>query len=349
MWEAKSLFEFYDKIKGTPVVLQASIWPYRGGGSWIPINTGLPTVLGWDHHQRQQRYPEQVAIRSSDGGRSGAIRTIYNTPSIQEALDLLNRFHVTYIHIGTIERDGEYLARGQFGYVEPYMSEEGYAKFEAMTKLGLIELAYQNTGVIVYKMTAKGESGVVTGDPATVGGNVTIVDPRLRRLEDAIKSQPDNPQNHYNLGQYYYQRKEYDKALASFTRVIELSPDRVNPYHVLGDVYRDSGDNENALANYKKATEVNASEGERPAAFNKYGVALQALGRFDEALLQFEKTLQLNPRFNEAHFHRAEIFEAQGKKEAAIDEYQKTIAASPRADDFWAQRSVQKIRELKGN
>lgn len=347
-YEAQSLFEFYDKIKGTPVVLQASIWPYRGGGSWIAINTGLPLVQGWDHHSRQQRWPEMVSNRSTSGGESGIVRQIYNTASIQEALDLLVHFHVTYIHLGVIEREGEFVESVPAGGTTPYMSEEGYAKFEQMLKLGLLQVAYQNPGVIVYKLTPKGESGVISGDVSAVGGNVTVVDPRLRRLEEAVKAQPTNPQAHYNLGQYYASRKQFDKAITTYQQVILLEPNRVNPYHVLGDAYRDNGELEKALETYQKATKIKGPAEEMPPAFNKYGVALQAAGNFDEALTQFSKVIELNPRFNEAYFHKAEIYEAQGKKQQAIEAYQQTVANSTKSDDFWALRATSKIRELGG-
>jgi YYY domain-containing protein len=348
-FEAQSLFEFYDKVKGTPVVLQASIWPYRGGGSWIPINTGLPTLLGWDHHERQQRWSTMVVNRSDKGGTFGQIREIYNTESIQEALELLNHFHVTYIHLGIIEREAQLEDKcnadtGQCTYL-PYMSEEGYAKFEQMVRLGLLDVAYQNPGVVVYKMTGKGESGVVTGDIKAVGG-VSITDPKLSRLEAAVQASPNDVLAHYNLGQYYYTKKDYAKATAELETVIKLEPNRINPYHVLGDIYRDAGDTAKALDTYKRATQAQGPAEEMPAAFNKYGVALQQAGQYEEALKQFEQTIKLNKLFNEAYFHEGETYEAMGQKDAAIAAYQQTIVNSQKKDDFWTQRANQKIREL---
>jgi YYY domain-containing protein len=350
-YDAQSLFDFYDKIKGTPVVLQASIWPYRGGGNWIAINTGLPAVLGWDHHERQQRWTDMVDNRSAQGGKFGIIRRIYDTPSIQEALDLLDHYHVTYIHMGIIEREAEVdntydPTTNQYTY-EPYMTDEGYAKFEQMAKLGLLEVAYTNPGVVVYKLTAKGESGIVSGDLSSAGV-VSITDPKLTKLESAVRANPNNAQAHYDLGQYYYTRKDYPKAAADLETVVKLTPNRVNPYHVLGDIYRDSGDMDKALAEYKQATEIDSPAQEKPPAFNKYGVALQAVGKYDEAMQQFEQTVKLDKSFNEAYFHEGEVLEAQGKKDAAIQAYQQAVTNSLKQTDFWAQRATQKIRELAG-
>jgi YYY domain-containing protein len=347
-YDAKALFEFYDKVKGTPVVLQASIWPYRGGGNWIAINTGLPAVLGWDHHERQQRWTDMVDNRSGNGGKFGIIRRIYATSSIQEALDLLKHFHVTYIHVGVIEREGEVFDNADgTGSYEPYMPDEGYVKFEQMAKLGLLEVAYTNPGAVVYKLTAKGESGVISAEAGQASG-ITVTDPKLTRLEAAVRANPNNAQAHYDLGQYYSTKKDFTRAITELETVVRLTPNRVNPYHVLGDLYRDSGDINRALATYQKATEINAPAQEKPAAFNKYGVALQAAGKLDEALAQFAQTVTLDKNFNEAFYHQGEVLEAQGKKDAAVQAYQQAVNNSLKASDFWAQRAAQKIRELAG-
>ncbi len=348
LFDAQSVFEFYDKVAGTPVVLQAAIWPYRGGGSFIPINTGLPTVLGWDHHERQQRWPEMASARSDSGGQIGYIRQIYNSNSIQEALDLINHYHITYVHVGVIEREAQYYDDVSTTS-EPYMSEDGLNKFEQMTKLGLLAPVYQNPGVTVFKLTTKGMSGVITGSPGqAIAGGATFVDPKLSRLEAAVKADPANMQAHYNLAQYYYNKKQYDKAAPEMEQVIKLEPNRVNPYHVLGDIYRDGGNPEKALAQYKKATEIPAPAEEIPAAFNKYGVSLQAVGQYDLAIKQFDQVVKLNPRFNEGYFHQAEIYELQGKKDLAIQAYQQTVNNSTNKTDFWARRSLQKLQELAG-
>jgi tetratricopeptide (TPR) repeat protein len=254
--------------------------------------------------------------------------------------------------MGIIERESEVVDHidpntGQTFY-QPYMSDEGYAKFEQMAKLGLLEVAYTNPGVVVYKLTARGASGVISGDPASVGA-VTITDPKLTKLQAAVKTSPNNPQAHYDLGQYYYAKKDYVNAAAELETVVKLTPNRVNPYHVLGDIYRDAGNVDKALSEYKTATEINSPPEEKPAAFNKYGVALQAVGRLDEALQQFDQVVKLDKTFNEAFFHEGEVYEAQGKKDNAIAAYQQTVANSKNNSDFWSQRATAKIRQLAGS
>ncbi len=58
-------------VEGTPVIAEASIGPYRCNGSRISAATGLPTIIGWERHQQQQRYPDDAARPRS--GRAHAV------------------------------------------------------------------------------------------------------------------------------------------------------------------------------------------------------------------------------------------------------------------------------------
>ncbi len=366
-YEAQSLHEFYDKITGTPVVLQASIWPYRGNGSWIAINTGLPVVLGWDHHETQQRYAPLVFARGEEGALVGCVRELYNTPDITHALQILNFYHVTYVHLGTIERDGS--TRGTAAYVngpdstcltsemynanpegnyEPLMSEEGFDKFNKMVQLGLLQVAYQNPGVTVYKLTPKGEAGVVEGDPNSVSTNnpsTSSNDPKLNRLLAAVNRNPSDAQARYDLSQYYFIRKDYEKAVEQMRMVTELQPNQVNPYHVLGDIYFAQGDKDKALDAWKQPTLFAPTV---PAGFNKYGIGLLGEARYDDAVAAFKKAVQLNPRFEEAYYHLGECYEALKRTDEAVQAYQQTANVATDRESFWAKRALQKAQALIG-
>lgn len=87
-------------LQGTPVILEAQTPAYRWGGR-ISANTGLPTVLGWSWHARQQR---AALTEAPIARRERDIRTIYDTEDPLEAQALLARYRVEYVVVAPLER-----------------------------------------------------------------------------------------------------------------------------------------------------------------------------------------------------------------------------------------------------
>ncbi|MDQ4044178.1 MAG: DUF2298 domain-containing protein, partial [Chloroflexota bacterium] len=57
---------FNEEVGGTPVIAEAAFGPYRCNSSRISNATGLPSVLGWQRHQLQQRYGDVLPQREED-------------------------------------------------------------------------------------------------------------------------------------------------------------------------------------------------------------------------------------------------------------------------------------------
>jgi uncharacterized membrane protein len=95
-----------DHVEGSPVILEANCPEYR----WctrFTIYTGLPGVVGWNWHERQQRTltPQLVEDRVSEVG------TFYKTTDTQQAQAFLKKYGVRYIIVGQLER-AEYQGAG---------------------------------------------------------------------------------------------------------------------------------------------------------------------------------------------------------------------------------------------
>jgi len=89
-----------DNVKGSPVIVEGNAPEYRWG-SRFTIYTGLPGVVGWNWHQRQQRavQPELVVT-----GRIADIAEFYNTESQAIAQDFLDKYDISFIVVGQLER-----------------------------------------------------------------------------------------------------------------------------------------------------------------------------------------------------------------------------------------------------
>ncbi|MBI4212815.1 MAG: glycosyltransferase family 39 protein [Chloroflexi bacterium] len=121
-------------VVGTPVIAEGTA-PLYHWGSRVSINTGLPTIVGWDWHQKQQRgdFAYMVDDRIRDVGN------LYNSSSADEALRILRRYRVELVYIGGLEK--------------VFYSAEGLAKFEQLVGRGL-QRVYQQGGVTIYQVQA---------------------------------------------------------------------------------------------------------------------------------------------------------------------------------------------------
>ncbi|HXY90760.1 MAG TPA: tetratricopeptide repeat protein, partial [Xanthobacteraceae bacterium] len=54
----------------------------------------------------------------------------------------------------------------------------------------------------------------------------------------------------------YYNKGDYDRAIADFNKVIELNPNYAKAYINRGNAYDNKGDHDRAIADYNKAIEL---------------------------------------------------------------------------------------------
>jgi len=88
-----------ENVQGSPVIVEANTPEYRWGSRYS-IYTGLPGVVGWNWHQRQQRAltPHLVTDRVAE------IKTFYETTNLTESRDFIEKYDVKYIVVGQVEK-----------------------------------------------------------------------------------------------------------------------------------------------------------------------------------------------------------------------------------------------------
>ena len=121
-------------IKGTPVIAEANVPEYRWGNRFT-IYTGLPGVIGWNWHQRQQR-----AINPSEWvfSRIEDLTEFYSTSDVDIALEFLERYDVDYFIVGQLEY--------------AIYPEAGLEKFVQMG-IDLWKPVYRSEQTVIYKVT----------------------------------------------------------------------------------------------------------------------------------------------------------------------------------------------------
>jgi YYY domain-containing protein len=106
------------------------------GGSYsyharVSSTTGIPTLMGWPGHEGQWRGPRYAEFA---GSRVADVQEIYSTTSIERARELLDFYGVTYVFVGSLERDAAYA---------PAAGLDKFARF--------LSVAFQAEGVVIYR------------------------------------------------------------------------------------------------------------------------------------------------------------------------------------------------------
>jgi uncharacterized membrane protein len=128
-------------VTSSPVVAEASIGPYRCNGSRFSSATGLPTIIGWERHEQQQRYPDTLPARVED------VRSLYTSGDPAEKASILRRYNVEYVVVGDLERHYPIADND----CTPTGSEAGIAAFDEMVGTTL-EVAFTSGTTTIYRV-----------------------------------------------------------------------------------------------------------------------------------------------------------------------------------------------------
>ncbi|MGB7538825.1 MAG: DUF2298 domain-containing protein [Anaerolineales bacterium] len=123
-----------ENIEGSPVIVQCP-WPNYRGGLPYTMFTGLPTVLGWNYHEKQQR---GVVADSWIDERDKEIESFYKTYTTPEAWAFILKYNVRYVIVGQLER--------------AYYGLEGLAKFERMEQSGELKVVFREGQTVIYEV-----------------------------------------------------------------------------------------------------------------------------------------------------------------------------------------------------
>jgi len=121
-------------IEGSPVIMEANTGLYHWGNRYS-IYTGLPTVIGWDWHTKQQYslVPGDIVDY-----RVGLVRDFYETVDEGRAMEIASHYELSYVIVGGLER----------AVYDP----NGLKKFEAMAEAGILLEVYDANNVQIYQV-----------------------------------------------------------------------------------------------------------------------------------------------------------------------------------------------------
>ena len=155
--------------------------------------------------------------------------------------------------------------------------------------------------------------------------------------DDAVHQAPEVARPHLNRGAAYQNQGNPDKAMADYTRALEINPRDFVTYSNLGMIYMDRADYDRAIFDFNQAIMIDAGYA---GAFNNRGRVYDKKGDFDKAIADYSKAIKIKPDYAGAYSNRGMVYEEQGKLDDAIADYNQAIKINPDYAEAYNNRAV---------
>lgn len=146
---------------------------------------------------------------------------------------------------------------------------------------------------------------------------------------------------YFTQADYYLGHRNYENAIASCKRILELSPDEevlAETYNYIGEVCLASHEFNMAMNYFELAAETNSRDA---VIQNNLGVTLLKLDRVDEAMERFREAMELDPHYaypvtklGHAHIFKREYDEA-------LEMFEKSLKVDP--EEYWAWLGISEV------
>lgn len=170
----------------------------------------------------------------------------------------------------------------------------------------------------------------------------------LQRAEDIYRSviavQPHQPDALHLLGVVMLQCNNPEAAIDLIGQAIAHRPGTAMYHNNLGKAHRSQERFEEALAQYRRALELEPNMVE--ALYNS-GEALRWLGDLDGAITMLEKAVAVRPQFADAHFQLGNALLIRGRPGEAAMRYQMVIQLDPKQVSAYKELAVSLYQQGK--
>lgn len=112
-----------------------------------------------------------------------------------------------------------------------------------------------------------------------------------RQFNQAIQAFPNNPIVHNDRGMFFQKQKQYDKALADFTRVVTLKKDAYYAYTNRGFSLMEQGNAQAAESDFDRSLAI---QPQQAMVYSFRGTARLAQGKLAEATADYQKVVELD-------------------------------------------------------
>ncbi|KJU84543.1 hypothetical protein MBAV_003262 [Candidatus Magnetobacterium bavaricum] len=152
---------------------------------------------------------------------------------------------------------------------------------------------------------------------------------------------------YFELGNVYYKKGDYVKAISEYTKCIKMKPNLSAPYNNRAMAYVEIGGYTNyydAINDFTKAIQLNPSFDED--AYTNRGITYGAVGNYTKAIDDFTQVITKNPKNSAAYLYRGKAYMQgafSGDKERDVNRGVTDIRTAARLGDSIAKKFLQDL------
>ena len=152
---------------------------------------------------------------------------------------------------------------------------------------------------------------------------------------------------HFKVGLDYSKKRNWDAAIAEYTKAIGLDPKYALAYINRGAAYTEQGQHDKAILDYTKAITIDPT---LVAANYNRASSYFAKGQHDLAISDWSKVIERNPKHAKAHYYRGLAYDQKGQADRALSDLDRAQALGYQVDPVLLTRlrtSAQKNNQPK--
>jgi tetratricopeptide (TPR) repeat protein len=163
---------------------------------------------------------------------------------------------------------------------------------------------------------------------------------KLRSLEEKLEDLTGlgfvtDEKTAFMRGNYFYEQKKFEKALANYNWSLGLAPDDPDTLSNRGSTYADLGRYDEALADYNRSLKIRP---DNPVTLNNRGSTYDELERYDEALADYNRSLKVRPDNPDTLSNRGVTYANLERYDEALADYNRSLKVEPDNPDTLTNR-----------
>ena len=129
---------------------------------------------------------------------------------------------------------------------------------------------------------------------ALISKRMNKPDEAMRYFEEALKSNPNDPTVHNNIGTIFFTAGNYAESLKAFTKAAQLNPNYAEAFANLGSSYGMMNDLNSAVNNFNRAVTIDPNYAQ---AYYFLSITYRNMGNLKQAQFNLSKANALDPKY----------------------------------------------------